>query len=408
MQKILIISAFVILFLLIGGWAILHYIGDIRPALIPAVVPSLTSSNPSSQPILNSGNFDSKSLPQKRVSFDLKLAERFSIGVFAENITGVRDLQLSPEGVLLASSPSQGSVFAFTIENGTVTKKTVISGLSEPHGLAFNKGKLFIAENNRLGRYSWDSSTSTAVFEKELMKLRSGSHDAHTIVFDKNGSLFVKVGSSCNVCQESDSQAATVIKTDSEGSSPVTFAKGLRNAAFMTLHPETGDIWATENGRDMIGDDIPPEEINIIGNSSLMMRKSYGWPNCYGNKVIDRTFYKGNDPAVCEDTEAPFHLMQAHSAPLGLTFIPESFSNELKSDLLVAFHGSWNRSVPTGYKVVRLNLDNGKVVGEEDFLSGFLQGSSALGRPVDVEFDKNGNLFISDDKTGSIYVISKK
>jgi glucose/arabinose dehydrogenase len=404
MQKVLIISAFVILFLLLGGWTILHYIGDIRPAVIPAVVPSITSSNSSSQPTSNSGNLDSNSLAQKQVSFDLKLAEQFSIGVFVENITGVRDLQFSPEGVLLASSPSQGSVFAFTIENGTVIKKTVINGLSEPHGLAFNNGKLFIAENNRLGRYSWNPSTSTATLEKELMKLRSGSHDAHTLVFDKNGNLFVKVGSSCNVCKETDPQAATIIKTDSEGRNPVTYANGLRNAAFMTLNSKSGEIFATENGRDMLGDNIPPEEINVVQEG-----KNYGWPMCYGNRVHDTQFDRAQyvrNP--CEDTEAPFYQMQAHSAPLGLTFIPESFSNEIKDDLLVAFHGSWNRSVPTGYKVVRINIENGKVVGEEDFLSGFLQGSNALGRPVDVEFDRNGNLFVSDDKSGSIYVVQKK
>lgn len=402
MQKIIIASVLVFLILILAGWAFLHFIGDVRPA----VLPSFGSIPPNSSQ--NIGNPESPTgsttIPQEPISFDLQLSDTFSIGVFAKNISGVRDLQMSPEGVLLASSPSQGSVYAFIIADGTVSRRTVISGLSEPHGLAFYNGDLFIAENNRLSRFSWEAANLKATFEKELMKLRSGSHDAHTIVFDKAGNLFVKVGSSCNVCNERDPQAATIIKTDSEGRNPTTYAKGLRNAAFMTLNPESGEIFATEMGRDMLGDDIPPEEINIVREG-----KNYGWPICYGSQIHDTQFDRNqyiSDP--CENTEVPFHQMQAHSAPLGLSFIPEAFSTEMKGDLLVAFHGSWNRSIPTGYKIVRIDLENGQVVKEEDFLTGFLQGSIALGRPVDVEFDKNGNLFVSDDKSGSIYVVSKK
>jgi glucose/arabinose dehydrogenase len=193
--------------------------------------------------------------------------------------------------------------------------------------------------------------------------------------------------------------------SDAEGNNPHTFASGLRNAPFLALHPTTGAVWATEMGRDNLGDNVPPDEINILREG-----KNYGWPICYGSKVYDTNFnsntYVG-DP--CADTIAPIFPVPAHNAPLGLTFIKsDQFPAAQQDDLLVAYHGSWNRSVPDGYKIVRLSVRGGTVVGSDDFMTGFISGRTVAARPVDVTFDVAGNLYVSDDKTGVIYIVQKQ
>ena len=186
-----------------------------------------------------------------------------------------------------------------------------------------------------------------------------------------------------------------------------TFASGLRNPVFMTIHPETKKVWATEMGRDMLGDDLPPDEINIIAKG-----RNYGWPFCYGKNVHDDDF----DPAMkksCREPETyPSHIdIPAHSAPLGLSFFPEDgWPAGFRNNLLVAYHGSWNRSVPTGYKIVRYRLDgSGNLLGVDDFVSGWLtKDGTALGRPVDIMVRPGGTIFVSDDKAGVIYRITRK
>jgi len=154
-------------------------------------------------------------------------------------------------------------------------------------------------------------------------------------------------------------------------------------------------------GRDFLGDNKPPDEINIIEKD-----KHYGWPFCYGDQVYDPSLGQ-RDQAFCDTTIAPVYKIQAHSAPLGLTFIDSPiFPESWQGDLLVSYHGSWNRSTPVGYKVVHMNVEEGRITSEEDFLSGFLQGSTALGRPVDMEFGSSGELYLSDDKSGAVYLIT--
>ena len=186
------------------------------------------------------------------------------------------------------------------------------------------------------------------------------------------------------------------------GSGERVFAAGVRNSVGFVFHPSTGEIWATENGRDNLGDDLPPDEINILRNG-----QNYGWPYCYGKNIPDPAF---NDSSRCQATQDSVHDMQAHSAPLGLRFAESAqFPEEWQGDLLVAYHGSWNRSVPTGYKVVRLHVDGSRVVAEEDFISGWLlDNGSVVGRPVDLIFGpEDGALYISDDKAGVIYRVTR-
>ena len=220
------------------------------------------------------------------------------------------------------------------------------------------------------------------------------------------------------------------MESDPEGTFTGEFAGGLRNAVFFALHPETREIWATEMGRDNLGDDIPPDEINIVkvaGPEHKFGARRFGWPFCYGNKVKDETFKpekieRIDIPTDCRETDAPVIEIPAHSAPLGLTFTPKTHSassgqawGQFSGDLLVAYHGSWNRSEPTGYKVVRFKVDkNGKLSETGDFITGWLSPSTGsgqakvYGRPVDLKFGPDGVLYISDDAAGVIYKLEPK
>ena len=380
-------------------------IGDVRPALLPPK--SSIGENP---------------------SFPLDLPEGFKIGIFAPSASfgqakdkssgqatlgAVRDLEFSPGGTLLVSIPADGKVVALPDKNedGVADEvRDIVTGLSRPHGLAFHQGKLFIAQEPRVVRYNWDEENLKATEDRVLFALpKGGRHFTRTVSFNQKGQMFVSVGSSCDVCFEKHPWLGSVIVSDAEGNNPRIWAKGLRNSVFITVNPQTDQLWGTEMGRDFLGDDLPPDEVNIIRES-----RDYGWPVCYGNRVYDEQFGQETQE-YCKDTEPPVYEIPAHSAPLGLTFIDSpQFPGSWQGDLLVAYHGSWNRSTPIGYKVVRLDVEgealHQTVQGEEDFISGFLPSSAsglaqAYGRPVDLIFDKAGSLYISDDKAGIIYKV---
>jgi glucose/arabinose dehydrogenase len=211
--------------------------------------------------------------------------------------------------------------------------------------------------------------------------------------------MYVSVGSTCNVCNESSDLSATILTADANGGDLKVFAKGLRNAPFIQFNPKTQELWATEMGRDNLGDNIPPDEINIVKQG-----KDYGWPNCYGDKIADLSF---NPNASCQNTEGPIYQIPAHSAPLGLAHLTsKDFPNDWQGDLLVSYHGSWNRSEPIGYKIVKFKVDkDGKVSEMSDFITGWLSSNKKkiYGRPVDLKFNSNGVLYISDDAGGIIY-----
>jgi glucose/arabinose dehydrogenase len=217
--------------------------------------------------------------------------------------------------------------------------------------------------------------------------------------------MYISIGSTCNVCNETPKIGGSLWISNSEGIKPQIFATGLRNAPFLTINPVTKELWATEMGRDFLGDNLPPDEINIIKKD-----KNYGWPLCYGNKIHDTNFdKKASNP--CINTEPPLFEIPAHSAPLGIVFVDSSqFPSDWQGDLLVAYHGSWNRSTASGYKVVHMKVRGNSIVSAEDFLTGFLEGTDkdlSKARPVDLLFDKQGNLYISDDKGGNIFIIQK-
>ena len=340
----------------------------------------------------------------------LKMPPGFHIAVFAD-APHARQMAFSAGGVLLVTDMSDGKVLAFPDPRHTGRAEriaTVLTGLNAPHGIAFHNGKLNIAEINAIRRYDWDESQLRAGNGQKIADLpgSGGGHSTRTILF-ANGKMYVAVGSSCNVCVEDDKRRAAVIEFNEDGSSERIFASGLRNAVGLTLNPKTNTVWTTDNGRDWLGDNLPPEEINDLGPNG----GNAGWPYCYGKRVADGSQSKDYD---CAKTIAPKVEMQAHSAPLGLLFYDGNlFPAEYRGNLFVTFHGSWNRSVPTGYKVVRIKFDDkGEPQGPpEDFISGWIRPGETkkgvwMGRPVGLVVGPDGAMYISDDDAGVVYRVT--
>lgn len=334
------------------------------------------------------------------------LAPGFSISIFSEDLASPRVMVWDPDGVMLVSIPSQGKVLALPDRNHDRVADfpvVVASGLNRPHGLAFREGKLYIAETDGVSVFDYDLSTNRATRKKLIISLPGGgNHYSRTIGFGPDGKLYVSIGSSCNVCVEKDSRRAAILVSNADGSELREYATGLRNSVFFTWHPKTREMWATDMGRDLLGDNTPAEEINIVRDGGF-----YGWPFCYEDRVHDKNFDpSGTSVSLCARSIAPHIQFQAHSAPLGLAFIPENWPEQYRGNLLVAFHGSWNKTEPTGYKIVLFKLGEQSAFDQTDFLSGFLVGSGAFGRPVDLLFKSDGDLYISDDKAGNIYRVS--
>ena len=300
----------------------------------------------------------------------LQLPSEFSIHVFASNLGSPRVPTFTPGGTLLVSNPAADTVYALPDKNNDGVadeNKIIITGENHVHGLAFYQEKLYVADVDKVVRYDWNETNLTAIKDKVLFSLPQNSdHNNRTITFNSSGQMFVSVGSTCNVCIETPQEGGSIWVSDANGVSPRIFATGLRNAAFMALNPKTNELWATEMGRDNLGDNLPPDEINIIKEGG-----NYGWPYCYGNNVHDDNFDQANSHS-CEGSIAPVYEIPAHSAPLGLVFINSSeFPNDWQGDLLVAYHGSWNRSTPSGYKIVHLKISGNTIINSEDFLTGF-------------------------------------
>jgi glucose/arabinose dehydrogenase len=356
-------------------------------------------------------------LPAAEISHltDAELAQRirlpagFEIRVFARGLMTPRFMTVGPDNLIYVSMPSMGWVGRLRDDDGDGKVERidrVIQDLDRPHGLAFHEGKLYVAGTQkvwRIDRFRGDGQPGqiTAI----VSNLSDGGHWTRTILFGPDGKLYLSVGSSCNVCKEKDPRRAAIVRYNPDGSGEEIFATGLRNSVGVAWHPVTKELWGTDNGRDWLGDDSPPDEINIIRQG-----KVYGWPNCIADRVPDPDF---GTAEICQKTEPPAVKLQAHSAPLGLAFYTgKQFPQEYQGDLFVALHGSWNRSKKTGYKVVRVKLDKGQVKQVEDFATGWLmqeKGTDIVwGRPVDLVVGPDGGLYLSDDSAGFIYKISYK
>lgn len=361
------------------------------------------------------GQIPKVSLPTKQITeylpkgadlaSPLSLPQGFRLGIFADLDGDLpRVLAFDEKGVLFASIPAKGKIVALPDENGDgkVDKVVnVMTGLNKPHGIAFDGGYIYLGETDKVTRAPYNPNNLSVGASQKLFDLPGeGRHFTRTIRV-QGGKLYTSVGSSCDTCIEEDPFRASVLVSDLNGANLRVFAKGLRNSVFFTF--ESGKMWGTDMGRDFLGDSLPPDDINLIEDG-----KDYGWPYCYGAKVRDSKFMPGENPDYCIGTTEPKYALPAHVAPLGIAFIHSGlFPAGDQGDILVALHGSWNSSVPVGYKIVKLSLQGGNVTASQDFISGFIRGSEVLGRPVDLIFDKDGYLFISDDKAGLIYVLSK-
>lgn len=321
----------------------------------------------------------------------------FSVNLFAEGRSGVRFLALGPEGAVYATLSRSGRIVRLVDANHDGVAEsvaTVLSGLNDPSGIAFRGDTLYFAEHGSLKRL--DPGATTPVL---LTDLPAGpGHDTRTFAFGPDNLIYVAVGSSCNICDDSPPRAA-VTRYNLDGSNAHTFATGLRNSVGLAFNPTTAELWANNNDRDNLGNDVPPEDLNILKDG-----KWYGWPQCYlpGKPNPE---YAGAD---CSGVEPPALTVQAHSAPLGLAFYTGTmFPTEYHGDAFMTYHGSWNRDAPTGAKVVRVRVQGGRPVSSEDFVSGWQRSNGARwGRPVAVLVAADGALLVSDDFAGRIWRVT--
>ena len=338
---------------------------------------------------------------------DISVPPGFTINLFAKDLNGPRFIRFGPDGALYVADRRSDRIVALidADRDGVAESRRVFAeGLDNPHSLVSHQGAWYIGVPSGVIRLE-DKDRDGLADKREVVidDYPTGGHSTRTVEFLPDGRMVVSVGSSCNVCEETDRRRAAVVVYDgATGRGEKIFASGLRNAVGLALHPETGELWATNNGRDLLGDDLPPEAVYIVREGA-----DYGWPGCHNGSIEDPDF---GGPGSCEGVAEPIINMQAHSAPLGLVFYTgESFPAEYRGDLFIAFHGSWNRSVPTGYKVVRLPLEGSQPSGPlEDFATGWLDPASGKvsGRPVGLAVGPEGALYVSDDKAGMIYRIS--
>jgi glucose/arabinose dehydrogenase len=334
----------------------------------------------------------------------IQLPPGFEISLFADGLDSPRMLALGPDGQVYVAERGAGRILQLPDldQDGRADQVEILAeGLDAPNSLAFfQDGSLYVGETTQVVRFpALDSQDSFGELQVVIGDLLGGGHNTRTVLFSPDyANLFVSIGSSCNICEEDDPRRATIMRYNPDGSEEKVYADGLRNAVGITFRPGTEELWATNNGRDFLGDDLPPETVYLVQDG-----KHYGWPYCHSGRIVDPDL---GSPSSCQGIEVPLVEMQAHSAPLGLEFYSGAgFPAEYQGDLFVAFHGSWNRSQPVGYKIVRIPIEGDTIGAVEDFAAGWLENGSSWGRPVDVLTAADGSLLVSDDAGGRIFRI---
>ncbi|MEO6583556.1 MAG: sorbosone dehydrogenase family protein [Ferruginibacter sp.] len=344
-------------------------------------------------------------------AFDLakiKLPPGYTISLYAK-VKNARSMALSPGGVLYVGNRSGKSVYAVVDENkdGVGDKVyTVADGLNTPNGVAFKDGSLFIATINSILRLD-NVENKLATPPKPVVVYDKFPGDEHHgwkfIAFGPDGKLYVPVGAPCNICEKKDPIYATITRMNVDGTPPEIFASGIRNSVGFTWHPVTNQLWFTENGGDMMGNDVPADELNVAPAPGL----HFGFPYCHQGNILDDEFGVGKD---CSAYTPPVQLLGPHVAALGMRFYTGNmFETKYKNQIFIAEHGSWNRDQPIGYRITTVALDSsGKSSGYSTFAEGWLQAGSVLGRPVDVLVMPDGALLVSDDYNDAVYRITYK
>jgi glucose/arabinose dehydrogenase len=338
----------------------------------------------------------------------IRAAEGFSIALYTGELPNARFLRFTAAGDLLVSTPRTGRITLLLRDadgdGHPDARRTLLDGLNRPHGMDFHAGWLYVAESDAVGRIRFDPETRQTLGSLERVVTGipgSGNHWTRTVRFGPDGWMYVSIGSSCNVCEEADPRRAAIVRYRPDGSGQEIFASGLRNAVGLDWRPGSGELFVTENGRDLLGDDFPPCELNRVVRGGF-----YGWPYANGDNQPDPDLGPGNEQRIAQALP-PAHRFRPHNAPLGITFVRgRGVPSDYRGAAIVALHGSWNRSERDGYKVVSLHWQpDGRIV-ERDFVVGFEEAEDVIGRPVDVAEGPDGAFYISDDYAGAIYRVA--
>ncbi len=356
-----------------------------------------------------------KSLPLDQI----KLPPGFAIEVYATGVNDARQMALGDRGTLFVGSRTARRVYAVVDSNGDHKADrvhTIATGLASPSGLAFRDGALYVAEISRILRYDGiesklESPPEPAVVNDKLPT--EGHHGWKYLGFGPDGMLYVPIGAPCNVCERKDDERfATITRMKLDGTGQEVFARGIRNTVGFDWHPQTKELWLAENGRDNMGDDVPPDELLRAHKPGL----HFGFPYCHGGDTPDPEFGKGRQ---CSEFEPPALKLGAHVAAIGMKFYTgKMFPEEYRNQIFVAEHGSWNRSTPQGYRIMLIKLEGNKAVSSTPFAEGWLRGvrssrgsrtlGDAWGRPTDVLVMPDGSMLIADDEADAIYRVTYK
>ncbi|WP_129715262.1 sorbosone dehydrogenase family protein [Pedobacter sp. SYP-B3415] len=341
----------------------------------------------------------------------LKVPPGWQVSLAASGLGKPRMLYTSQQGNVYVTRRDGGDVLLLKDKDGDSKFEdlvTVVSNFKGVHGITMKDNWMYLCNSNELRRYpvKADGTLDAAAGQTLIKDLPDGGqHPNRTMDFGPDGKLYISVGSLCNDCKESDKETAVMLQVEPNTWQRKVFASGLRNTIGFDWHPETRELWGIDNGGDAKGNEWPPEEVNhIIENGD------YGFPYAYGKKEVDKS---REDPpgntkeAVVKNTQPSVLELTAHMAPIGFTFFrgAANIPQEWAGDGLVAWHGSWNAEKPVGFKVQRIQFQNGRAVKAEDFLTGFLQGEARFGRPAGITVTKTGVIYISDDASGNIYAV---
>lgn len=336
----------------------------------------------------------------------IKLPPGFEIGLYASNVPDARSMALSPTGTLFVGTRQAGNVYAIVDRNKDNKGDeiiTIAAGLNMPNGVAFRDGALYVAEVNRVLRIDnieqrLHNPPPPVIVSDRFPRDRL--HGWKFIAFGPDGRLYVPVGAPCNICEPDENRYAVITRMNPDGTDWEVFARGIRNTVGFDWHPETKELWFTDNGRDWLGDNSPPDELNHAPKPGM----HFGYPYCHGGDIPDPEFGRKRS---CKAFTPPARKLGPHVAALGMRFYTgATFPPQYRNQIFIAEHGSWNRTTPIGYRVTLVRLVHNRAVAYEVFAEGWLQGDRAWGRPVDIVVMPDGSLLVSDDRAGAIYRIS--
>jgi glucose/arabinose dehydrogenase len=333
---------------------------------------------------------------------NLRVPPDFQVDVLTDAMPAAREMALSPAGILYVGSKA-GKVYALPLQTADKRVRVVASGLQMPVGVAWRDGSLYVSAVSRVVRLDGIDKRLDTPPEPVVVtdKLPTETHHGWKfIAFGPDGRLYVPVGAPCNICRPDESRYANILRMNADGSGQEVVARGIRNTVGFDWHPVTHALWFTDNGRDLMGDDVPDDELNRV----TAPNQHFGYPFCHAGDVPDPEFGPGHP---CSNYVPPVAKLGAHVAALGMRFYTgRSFPAEYRNNIFIAEHGSWNRSSKVGYRIERLALDAaGNVTRQEPFVWGWLQGERVWGRPADVLVAPDGSLLVSDDYAGAVYRI---